>query len=92
MKHLTFTAFVNFLAEAGAALGTFILGLGRLSWRQLLMVCISLALLIAILPTALFLFLILLSVKVIVGFVFFSKRDKPEAPAALPAPSTGEQK
>ncbi|HAT30000.1 MAG TPA: hypothetical protein DCW29_03855 [Janthinobacterium sp.] len=56
--------------------------LGRMSWPALLLACVALSLLITILPLAVFLFIVFLLLKLVIGATLFNKhrRDTDQHP------------
>jgi hypothetical protein len=67
MNKLTTDSWSGFLRETAALLQKSLRLLLALRWPQLLLACCAMALLLVILPTALFLFIVLLIVKFVIG-------------------------
>lgn len=90
MKYLSFQSFSAFLRETFAILLHALRGLRTLNWLQLLLLCVGLsvviALVIAIVPLALGLFVLALLAKFIMGL--FAPRTKEVEPFTI---ENGEQ-
>jgi hypothetical protein len=80
VKNLNFNAFMNMIEELGhsfiRASRYVARAMATMSWPQLLVTCVALALAITIIPLALFLFIVFMAVKIIVAALILSRRRK----------------
>ncbi len=80
MKNPNFNAFLNMIEDLGhsfiRASRYVVRAMATMSWPQLLVTCVALALAISIVPLALFLFIIFMAVKIIVAAVVLSRRRR----------------
>jgi hypothetical protein len=80
VKNLNFNAFMNMIEELGhsfiRASRYVARSMATMSWPQLLVTCVALALAITIIPLALFLFIVFMAVKIIVAALILSRRRK----------------
>ncbi|MCG2586055.1 hypothetical protein [Massilia sp. TS11] len=92
MKDLSFQSFCDLLEQMSAALLRALRqggrALSRMSWPQLLAACIVMALVLSILPLALFLFTCFLLLKILIAgsVIGLRKKRRPAAPPHLPQP------
>lgn len=80
MKNLNFSAFLNLVEDLGhsfiRASRYIVRAMATMSWPQLLVTCIALALAISIVPLALTLFIIFMAVKIIVAAIILAGRRR----------------
>ncbi len=80
MKNLNFNAFMRMIEELGhsfiRASRYIARAMATMSWPQLLVTCVALALAITIIPLALFLFIVFMAVKIIVAALILSRRRR----------------
>jgi hypothetical protein len=80
VKNLNFNAFLTMIEELGHAFirasRYVVRAMGTMSWPQLLVTCIALALAISIIPLALTLFIIFMAVKIIVAAIILAGRRR----------------
>jgi hypothetical protein len=81
MRNSPFDTFIDLLEEMGRTFTAVVRrgsrAIAGMSWPALLLFCVVLAMMISIVPLALFLFAVFLAIKLIVGaIVLGSRRDK----------------